>query len=241
MSVSSPLPKHIALIMDGNGRWAKKRMLPRVAGHKFAVNRVRDIVRVCAEKGIEALTLFAFSSENWQRPKEEVGILMNLAMHTIETEVQKMHANGIQLKFIGDIEKLDANLQQVFQDAEKLTANNPGLKLRIAFNYGGHWDITQAVQKLAVLVQQGKLKPEAITEEAIAANLSTQDLPLPDLFIRTSGEQRISNFLLWQLAYSELYFTDTLFPDFDEQALEKALHWFAQRERRFGKISEQLG
>jgi len=241
MSIDHLMPKHVAVIMDGNGRWAKKRFLPRVAGHKFAINRVRDLVKLCSEKGIEALTLFAFSSENWQRPADEVSILMSLAMQTIESELIKMHENNVQLKFIGDLKALDSRMQQIFNDAELLTAGNTGLKLRIAFNYGGQWDITQAVQKIAFSVQQGLLQPHEITAEVIASKLTTSDLPEPDLFIRTSGEQRISNFLLWQLAYTELYFTETLFPDFDAAAFEKALQWFLDRERRFGKTSEQLG
>ncbi|MDF2940416.1 MAG: hypothetical protein K0R66_1058 [Gammaproteobacteria bacterium] len=234
------LPKHVALVMDGNGRWAKQRFLPRTAGHKTAVSRVREIIEACVEKSIPALTLFAFSSENWKRPEEEVGFLMELMVHSLSAEAKKLHANQVQLKIIGDRSNLSPNIKQAIEEAEDLTHANTGLKLRVAFNYGGQWDILQAVKKIVDEVTHGLVVPEAISEEMIASHLSTADLPLPDLFIRTSGEQRISNFLLWQLAYSELYFTETLFPAFDKAEFHKALEWFSSRERRFGKTSEQL-
>ncbi|MDF2529831.1 MAG: ispU [Gammaproteobacteria bacterium] len=234
------LPKHIALVMDGNGRWAKQRFLPRTAGHKTAVSRVREIVEICAQRAIPALTLFAFSSENWKRPQEEVGFLMELLVHSLHAEAKKLHESKVQLKIIGDRSNLPANILQAIDEIEQLTHANPGLKLRVAFNYGGQWDILQAVHKIANEVSCGLVSPEHITEQTIAAHLSTADLPEADLFIRTSGEQRISNFLLWQLAYAELYFTETLFPAFGKEEFNKALEWFATRERRFGKISEQL-
>lgn len=240
MTSSLNLPQHIAVIMDGNGRWAKKRLLPRIAGHKFAVSRVRELVSTCTEKNIAALTIFAFSSENWTRPTDEVSALMGIILDSLKTEAERMHENNIQLKFIGDIVGLNLPLQQLIAYSEKLTANNTGLKFRIALNYGGQWDILQAVKKIAKQVQEQLLEPEQISADIIAAHLSTAGLPAVDLLIRTSGEQRLSNFLLWQLAYSELYFTETLFPDFDAKALHKALDWYIDRERRFGKTSEQL-
>ncbi|MDO8953465.1 MAG: isoprenyl transferase [Gammaproteobacteria bacterium] len=235
------LPSHIALVMDGNGRWAKKRFLPRTAGHKAALSRVREIIEVCVEKSIPALTLFAFSSENWKRPKEEVGFLMELMLQSLHSEATKLHENNVQLKIIGERSGLSASIIQAIEEIEVLTAGNTGLHLRIAFNYGGRADILQAVQKIVSEVTHGLLSIEAITEELIGRRLLTADIPEPDLFIRTSGEQRISNFLLWQLAYSELYFTETLFPAFNRKEFQQALDWFANRERRFGKISEQLG
>jgi undecaprenyl diphosphate synthase len=235
------LPQHIALVMDGNGRWAKKRFLPRTAGHKAALSRVREIIEACVEKGIPALTLFAFSSENWKRPQDEVGFLMELMVQSLHSEAKKLHENNVQLKIIGQRLNLSPNINQAIDEAEGLTHANTGLKLRIAFNYGGRADIVQAVQKIVAEVTHGLVQQDAIDEKLISKHLLTDDIPEPDLFIRTSGEQRISNFLLWQLAYSELYFTETLFPAFDKKELQKALDWFAERERRFGKISEQLG
>ena len=234
------LPRHIAIIMDGNGRWAKRRFLPRIAGHKAGVDTVREIVKACAKKKIEVLTLFAFSSENWQRPEEEVSFLMKLFLATLEREARKLHEQNIQLRVIGDRSRFNETLRQFMQNAEELTANNTGLKLVIAANYGGRWDICEAAKKLAVRIEQGQLKSEQITSEMINAILSLSDLPAPDLFIRTSGEQRISNFLLWQLAYTELYFTDVYWPDFTAEELEKALTFYAKRERRFGCTSEQI-
>lgn len=234
------MPRHIAIIMDGNGRWAKKRFLPRVAGHKAGVDAVRKTVKFCVEHKIEALSLFAFSSENWRRPIEEVDYLMGLFLSALEREAKKLHEQNIQLRIIGDRSRFDAALLAQMDNVEKLTANNSGLKLIIAANYGGQWDIVTAVQKITHAVQQGMLQIKDISPEHIQKQLATQDLPNPDLLIRTSGEQRISNFMLWQLAYAELYFTQVLWPDFDEVELEKAILFFSERERRFGLISEQL-
>jgi undecaprenyl diphosphate synthase len=234
------LPRHIAIIMDGNGRWAKKRFLPRIAGHKVGVESVRQIVKSCAEKGIEVLSLFAFSSENWQRPEQEVSFLMGLFLTVLEREVKKLHKQNVQLRVVGDTAQLNSKLQEHIVAAQNLTANNTGLKLVIAANYGGRWDINQAVQKVAADVEKGELRSSDISPELIQSKLSMADLPDPDLFIRTSGEQRISNFMLWQLAYTELYFTEVFWPDFDAKELDKALDYFANRERRFGFISEQL-
>jgi undecaprenyl diphosphate synthase len=226
--------------MDGNGRWAKKRFLPRVAGHKAGVDAVRATVKWCAEKKIEVLTLFAFSSENWQRPAQEVSYLMELFIAALESEAKKLHKQNIQLRIIGDRSRFAEKLQQQMQSAEALTASNTGLKLVIAANYGGQWDITEACRQLARDIEQGKLTSQAISAELIETKLTTANLPHPDLFIRTSGEQRISNFMMWQLAYAELYFTDVSWPDFNAQELEKALAFFRTRERRFGRTSEQL-
>ena len=230
-------PRHIAIVMDGNGRWAKRRMLPRALGHRAGAEAVRKVVRLCGELGIQALTLFAFSTENWQRPEDEVNKLMSLFLNALEKEVPKLHKNQVQLKVIGDIGRFSQVIQQRVQEAEALTANNTGLKLRIAANYGGRWDMLQAMQRFAAD------NPQAVSqvdEQQLAPYLSTADLPELDLFIRTGGEQRVSNFLLWQLAYAELFFTDTLWPDFDRQALETAINTFAQRERRFGMTSAQV-
>ncbi|HEY8118877.1 MAG TPA: isoprenyl transferase [Methylophilaceae bacterium] len=235
--VSSEIPRHIAVIMDGNGRWAKKRFLPRIAGHKRGVEVVRDMVKQCATLGVEYLTLFAFSSENWRRPAEEVSFLMGLFLEALKREVSKLHQNNIRLIMIGDRSRFDAALQTQIADAERQTKDNKGLTLTIAANYGGRWDLLQAMN----LMQ--KAQPELsgkFTEQDIAPYLSMHYAPEPDLFIRTGGEQRISNFLLWQLAYSEFYFTDTLWPDFDEAALNQAIKSYQQRERRFGRTSEQL-
>lgn len=235
-----PLPRHIAIIMDGNGRWAKKRHLPRLAGHKAGVEAVRQVVRCCAEKKIEVLTLFAFSSENWRRPHEEVSYLMQLFITALQNEANKLHEQNIQLRVIGDRTRLDEKLREQIARTEELTQKNTGLKLLLAANYGGQWDITQAVQQIVEEVTNGHLTTQTVTPEAIQKKLSFADLPDPDLFIRTSGEQRISNFVLWQLAYTELYFTDVLWPDFNADELAKAFAFFANRERRFGCTSEQL-
>ncbi|MCW9031052.1 MAG: polyprenyl diphosphate synthase [Gammaproteobacteria bacterium] len=238
-SVAS-IPRHVAIIMDGNGRWAQKRGLPRVAGHKAGVETVRTVIQSCAEKGIEVVTLFAFSSENWRRPKKEVTLLMSLFLAALQREVKKLHKNGVQLRIVGDVSAFDNKIQEQIKKSEELTKNNKTLILNIAANYGGQWDITEAVKALANQVESGDLKAEDITSELIKQNLTMCDLPEPDLFIRTGGEQRISNFLIWQLAYSELYFTDTLWPDFDRQAFEDALTSFAGRQRRFGHTGEQI-
>lgn len=230
------LPRHIAIIMDGNGRWANKRGLPRVAGHKVGVESVRAAIKFCSEKKIEVLTLFAFSTENWERPKEEVGFLIGqLFVQALENEIVELHKNGVQFRVIGELKKLDKKLQQKINEAEKLTANNGGLKLVIALSYSGRWDITEATCQLCREVELGKIKSGDITTEMVHDRISLRDLPEPDLLIRTSGEQRISNFMLWQLAYTELYFTDVLWPDFREEAFTDALNAYESRGRRFGK------
>jgi undecaprenyl diphosphate synthase len=234
------LPQHIAVIMDGNGRWAKQRHLPRVAGHKAGVKIVREIVKSCVDKEIKVLSLFAFSSENWRRPQQEVNYLMEIFLAALEREAKKLHKQNIQLRIIGDRSPFNAKLQQQMQQAEELTAGNTGMILVIAANYGGQWDIVEAMQKIAIEIEQGRLTSSAISPSLIQATLATQDLPPPDLFIRTSGEQRISNFMIWQLAYTELYFTDVLWPDFNGEELDKALAFYASRERRFGCTSEQV-
>lgn len=236
----SVLPRHIAIIMDGNGRWATKRHLPRMAGHRAGVDAVHKIVTCCIEKKIEVLSLFAFSSENWQRPTEEINFLMNIFLTALEREATKLHKQNIQLRVIGDRARFEQKLQKQINKVEQLTINNTGLKLNIAANYGGRWDICEAFKQLAQDIGQGVLSSVAITPELINQKLCLADLPEPDLFIRTSGEQRISNFLLWQLAYTELYFTDVLWPDFNAEELEKALMFFTTRERRFGFTSEQM-
>lgn len=234
------IPRHVAIIMDGNGRWAQKRGLPRVAGHKAGVETVRSVIQVCAEKGIEVVTLFAFSSENWRRPKKEVSLLMGLFLAALQREVKKLHKNDVQLRIVGDVTAFDNKIQEQILKAEALTRDNKTLVLNIAANYGGQWDITQSVKKLAAKVEAGELTAADINSDLIDQNLSMSDLPEPDLFIRTGGEQRISNFLIWQLAYSELYFTDTLWPDFNRDAFEQALTSFAGRQRRFGHTGEQI-
>ncbi len=231
------VPRHIAIIMDGNGRWAKQRFMPRVMGHQRGVETVREVVKACREMGVEYLTLFAFSSENWRRPEEEVSFLMQLFMKMLEREVSKLHDNNIRLKIIGDISRFDAKLVSYIEQAEQLTANNTSLTLTIAANYGGRWDIMQAVHALS---QAHPTKTSAFAEEELMPYLSMFYAPEPDLFIRTGGEQRISNFLLWQLAYTELYFTDILWPAFGRPELELAIQSYQKRERRFGRTSEQL-
>jgi undecaprenyl diphosphate synthase len=233
-----PVPRHVAIIMDGNGRWAKERFLPRVAGHVKGVETVREVVRASIEEGVEYLTLFAFSSENWRRPADEVSRLMQLFVSALEHEVKKLERNGVRLKVIGDLGRFDPRLQTLIKAAEDTTAANSRLTLTIAANYGGRWDILHAMNRLAVE------KPELAgqwTEADLEPYLSMHDAPEPDLFIRTGGEERISNFLLWQLAYSEFYFTETLWPAFDADALKEAIASYQRRERRFGRTSEQLG
>lgn len=231
------VPRHIAVIMDGNGRWAKQRFMPRVAGHQRGVEALREVVKACRELGVGYLTVFAFSSENWRRPADEVSFLMSLFLKMLEREVAKLHQNNIRLKIIGDRSRFDDKLRQTMLDAEQLTANNDGLTLTIAANYGGRWDVMHAVQ--AMLRDHPHLT-QSFTEEDLQPYLSMSDAPEPDLFIRTGGEQRISNFMLWQLAYTELYFTDTLWPAFDRAELDKAIASYQQRERRFGRTSEQV-
>jgi len=230
----SSLPQHVAIIMDGNGRWAKHRLLPRIAGHKAGVEAARQVVKNCAKRNIKVLSLFAFSTENWRRPVQEVNYLMDLFIAGLEREVSMLHENNIQLRFVGDRTRFSEKLRQKIFEVENLTCKNAGMILIIAADYGGKWDITQAVHKLAQEVEAGKLSSVDVTPELISAKLSFSDLPDPDLFIRTSGELRISNFMLWQLAYSELYFCNTLWPDFNEKELDNALARFADRERRFG-------
>jgi undecaprenyl diphosphate synthase len=234
------LPQHVAIIMDGNGRWAKKRFLPRIAGHQQGAESVRAIVKSCSQKGIRFLTLFAFSSENWSRPKTEVDFLLSLFLRSLKEEMQELHRNNVRLCIIGDRSPFSQELQTAMCDAETLTADNTGLQVNLALNYGGRWDIVQAARSLAERVLQGNLKPEEISETLMQEALSLAGAPDPDLLIRTSGEQRISNFLLWYFAYTELYFIDTPWPDFREAEFEKALEVFASRQRRFGYTTEQL-
>ena len=231
------VPRHVAIIMDGNGRWAKQRLLPRVAGHRRGVEAVRATVRACVERGVEFLTLFAFSSENWRRPADEVSILMQIFIRALEQEVVKLDDNDIRFKVVGDVSRFEPKIRELIAAGEALTASNSRLTLTVAANYGGRWDIAQAVQRLL------SARPEAargFIPEALEPYLSMAYAPEPDLFIRTGGEQRFSNFLLWQLAYTELYFTDLLWPDFDAAALGAAIASYQQRERRFGRTSEQL-
>jgi undecaprenyl diphosphate synthase len=229
------VPRHVAIIMDGNGRWAKKRFLPRVGGHRKGVESVREVVKSCAELGVEYLTLFAFSSENWRRPADEVSFLMQLFLRSLEQEVGKLHDNGIRFKVAGDIRAFDERIVELIRRGEELTAANTRLTLTVAANYGGRWDILQAAERCRV-----EDPAEPISEVRLAERLSMAYAPEPDLFIRTGGEQRVSNFLLWQLAYTEFYFTDALWPDFGRAALLEAFASFRRRERRFGRTSEQL-
>jgi undecaprenyl diphosphate synthase len=230
------IPRHIAIIMDGNGRWAQQRGKPRLAGHRAGAHAVHKTIKAAIAAKIEILSLFAFSTENWRRPQKEVSSLMQLLLKGLQEETKKLHENQIQLKFIGDRQRFSAKLREQMQQAELLTQHNAGLKLIVAVNYGGQWDITQAAQQLAQQVIAGKIAPKEINTELFAQFLTTENLPNPDLFIRTSGEQRISNFFLWQLAYAELYFTNVLWPDFDEKELQRALKDFAKRKRRFGSV-----
>ncbi|MFM8333187.1 MAG: isoprenyl transferase [Candidatus Methylumidiphilus sp.] len=234
------LPRHIAIIMDGNGRWAKSRFLPRTAGHHAGVGSVRKVIEYCGAAGVEVLTLFAFSSENWRRPQQEVSVLMGLFLSTLEKETEKLHKRNVRLRVIGDRAAFAGELQDKIAAAESLTSANTGLNLVIAANYGGRWEITEAVRRVAARVADGSLAPDAITTDVLSAHLDLSGLPEPDLFIRTGGEKRISNFLLWQLAYTELYFTDTLWPDFDEAALAEAIKDYSGRQRRFGYTGEQV-
>lgn len=234
------MPRHLAIVMDGNGRWAQRRLLPRTAGHREGAKAVRRIVQACGERGIEVLTLFAFSSENWNRPRREVDVLMNLFVTTLRGEIRRLDQANVRLRFIGDLRAFSATLQEYIAKAQRRTAANTGLTLVIAANYGGRWDIAQAARRVAEAVVAGKLQSEQISPELLHDFMSLSDLPEPDLFIRTAGELRISNFLLWQLAYTELYFTDRLWPDFDVSDLEAACAAFAGRQRRFGLTGEQV-
>lgn len=235
------VPRHIAIIMDGNNRWAKRHRKGSLSGHKAGVSSVRSVVEGCAELGVEALTLFAFSSENWQRPALEVKGLMELFAFALDREVKKLHKHNIRLNIIGDKSRFSQSLQNKIDKAERLTAENSGLILNIAANYGGQWDIVQAAQRFAEACLRGESKPEDLNEELFSSYISLHDQPRPDLCIRTAGEQRISNFLIWQMAYSEYFFSDLLWPDFDKYALADAIQSYLTRERRFGKTSEQLG
>jgi undecaprenyl diphosphate synthase len=233
-------PQHVAIIMDGNGRWARSRGMPRVAGHRASVKVVRKVVEECGARKVGYLTLFAFSSENWLRPAEEVGILMGLFLDALVREMADLHKNQVRLRFIGDRDNLNGELVQRMRDAEALTANNKGLRLLVAVAYGGRWDITQACRSLAAAARAGELNPAKIGEDDVQGRLALAGIPDPDLLIRTGGEQRISNFLLWNLAYTELFFPEVLWPDFSPKHLDEAFTHFAQRERRFGKTSAQV-
>lgn len=239
-NTNNTLPRHVAVVMDGNGRWARKRFLPRTAGHKAGVKATRRLVELCLVRGIGSLTLFAFSSENWSRPDQEVSSLMSLFLSTLNTELNKLHEQGVRIRFIGDRSRFSQSLQDSIKVAEKKTAVNSRLHLNIAANYGGRWDIVKAARSLLHKLVEGTISEDQITEESFTRELSLVDLPEPDLFIRTGGEQRISNFLLWQIAYTELFFTDTLWPEFNEAAFDEALNWYATRQRRFGKTGEQV-
>lgn len=232
-----PVPRHIAIIMDGNGRWARKRFMPRVAGHARGLESVRAVVKACVERGVEYLTLFAFSSENWRRPQDEVSFLMQLFMKALRKEVTRLDHNEIRLRVVGDMTRFDPELVRIIRESEEKTAGNAKLTLSIAANYGGRWDIANAVSQL---MRKHPERRDGFSEEEISDTLSMSFAPEPDLFIRTGGEKRISNFLLWQLAYTEFYFTDALWPDFDADALDQAIESYRSRERRFGRTSEQL-
>ena len=234
------VPRHIAVIMDGNGRWAKNNGLPRVAGHRKGVEVVKNLVPLCGKRGIPYVTLFAFISENWRRPKAEVKLLIELLTSTLENEARDLDEHHVRLRIIGDLTRFPERLQKAIAAAEETTRDNKALNLTIAINYGGKWDMLQACQSVAELVEQGEIQASSITPALIESQLCTNELPEPDLFIRTGGEIRISNFLLWQLAYTELYFTDTYWPDFDEPCLNAALAEFASRQRRFGKTGAQI-
>lgn len=235
------LPRHIAVIMDGNGRWAMERSLPRAAGHRGGVKALRAVVEHCILRGIPILTVFAFSSENWHRPRKEVGLLMDLFMESLDKEVAALHKNGVSVHFVGERTAFPAQLRAAVQRAEKQTARNSVLKLVVAANYGGRWDTTRACRRVAEGVRARDIEIDDIDPSLFSRYLSLADLPEPDLFIRTGGEQRISNFLLWELAYTELYFTEVLWPDFGPEGLDTALKWFSRRQRRFGRTSDQIG
>ena len=237
---STNKPKHIAIIMDGNNRWAKLRHLPGAAGHKAGVEAVRAVVTTCIEQGVEVLTLFAFSSENWRRPEKEVSALMKLFLFALQREVKKLHKNNIRLQIIGDRSRFNATLQQHMEKAEQLTANNTKMTLVIAANYGGHWDVARAARKIAEQVEQGNIKSSEVDDDLMQSYICLGDMPMPDLCIRTAGEQRISNFMLWQLAYTEFYFSEVYWPDFKETQLLEAIQDFGHRKRRFGQTDDQV-
>lgn len=235
-----PLPQHVAIIMDGNGRWAKERRMPRVEGHRSGVNSVRDIVRACGQLGIPNLTLYAFSTENWKRPKGEVSVLMDLLLYYLKMELKELNENNVRLNAIGQLNALAKPVAKQLHDSMELLAGNTGLTLTLALSYSGRWDMLRAVQTLALDVRRGTLSPEDITEEKFRSYMTTHDLPDPDLMIRTSGEMRLSNFLLWEMAYAEIHIASVYWPDFRREQLYEALRDYVQRERRFGKTSEQL-
>ncbi|MDN3682712.1 isoprenyl transferase [Vibrio tapetis subsp. quintayensis] len=239
-AISDALPKHIAIIMDGNGRWAKAQGKPRVFGHKAGVSAVRKTISAGTRLGIKAITLFAFSSENWRRPEDEVNLLMELFITVLSKEVKRLHKNNLQLRIIGDTTRFSSRLQKKIAEAEALTGNNTGMVLNVAANYGGKWDIAQAVKKIAAEAATGDLIVDDIDEDLITSYLAMADIPEVDLMIRTSGERRISNFILWQMAYAEMYFTEQYWPDFNEDSLAEAVAWFVSRERRFGCTGEQI-
>ena len=240
LAAQGQVPRHVAIIMDGNNRWAKKRFMPGVAGHKAGVDAVRAVVETSAREGVEVLTLFAFSSENWRRPAKEVSALMQLFVAALQREVKKLHKNNIRLVVMGDLSGFNEQIQTLVRDAEALTHDNGAMTLVIAANYGGQWDITQAARRIAAAVQAGELSVEDINEQSFHRYTWLSEFPAPDLMIRTGGEQRISNFMLWQTAYSEFYFSDALWPDFKQQEYKKALAAFAERTRRFGRTDDQL-
>ncbi len=240
MAANDNIPTHVAVIMDGNGRWARRRALPRHAGHRSGVGSVKKIVELAAERGVKYLTLFAFSSENWARPREEVSKLMGLFVEALQREVDELHRNNVRLEFIGAREQLQAGLIEKIAASEAQTAGNTGLRLIVAVAYGGRWDIVRATQLLAGKVAAGELDVSDIDDEALAAQLQLANVPDPDLLIRTGGEQRISNFLMWNLAYAELYFCDTLWPDFGDRDFDEALAFYAVRQRRYGHTGEQV-
>ena len=240
MAAEQNTPTHVAVIMDGNGRWARKRALPRHAGHRSGVGAVRETVELAAKRGVSYLTLFAFSSENWSRPREEVSKLMGLFVEALQREVDELHRNNVRLEFIGAREQLQVGLVEKIVSAEAQTRDNTGLRLFVAVAYGGRWDIVQAAQRLAGRVVAGEIAAGDIDDAAIASELQLGDVPDPDLLIRTGGEQRISNFLLWNLAYAELWFCDTLWPDFGEQQFDEALGFYARRQRRYGNTGDQI-
>lgn len=234
------VPRHVAIIMDGNNRWAKRRFMPGVAGHKAGVDAVRAVVELSAQRGVNVLTLFAFSSENWRRPADEVSALMQLFVMALEREVRRLHRHNIRLLIMGDVSAFSPRLQQLIRESEELTAGNTAMTLVVAANYGGQWDIAQAARRIAEDVQAGRLQPQDINEQLFHRYTWLADLPAPDLLIRTGGEQRISNFMLWQTAYSEFYFSQVFWPDFKQEEYQKALTAFAERTRRFGRTDDQL-
>lgn len=237
---TTTIPRHIAIVLDGNGRWAKARKRPRLLGHKKGVEAVRNIVKACSSLGVECLTIFAFSSENWKRPEDEIKHLMGLFMMALEREAKSLAKNNVRLRIIGDVTQFSDKLQKKIKEVEVLTSKSTGLNLTVAANYGGRWDVTESVKQLVDKVVSGGLQVSDITEKSISSHLCTEGFPDPDLFIRTGGDKRISNFMMWQMAYTELYFTDVLWPDFDKEQLDKAIADFSSRQRRFGKTGEQV-